>query len=329
MYNKNLPGRADLTPEFEDGVKTFIKWAKSQPRHMDGDRIRGARYKPSREQDPHQKKSPNAILTYLPITPHLQRLYSSRPTARAHDGMPHIRQRRGRCVIHPMPRTYDHATNWAFIMQAALMWTVNDLPAYGMTSKWSTAGVMGCPEKTKDNMNARKDLKIICNRLELELDTRRSNVMPKVVYTLGKEQYSVSIILCNLEKIFLPAFFDSMEHLIVHLMNDARIRGPVQYRWMYPFERFLRELKKKVKNKAHVEASIVESYMSKKSACLLHSTLRQTCNPNEARLEEIMSARAAMIDSRCLFSIILAELVVLQRKHGSVDQNGTSSRRTS
>ncbi|KAL0405918.1 UNVERIFIED_CONTAM: hypothetical protein Slati_3905700 [Sesamum latifolium] len=30
-------------------------------------------------------------------------------------------------------------------MEAALMWTVNDLPAYGMASGWSTAGVMGCP----------------------------------------------------------------------------------------------------------------------------------------------------------------------------------------
>ncbi|KAL0456082.1 UNVERIFIED_CONTAM: hypothetical protein Slati_0947400 [Sesamum latifolium] len=29
-------------------------------------------------------------------------------------------------------------------MRVALMWTVNDLTAYGMTSGWSTAGVMGC-----------------------------------------------------------------------------------------------------------------------------------------------------------------------------------------
>ncbi|KAL0352300.1 UNVERIFIED_CONTAM: hypothetical protein Scaly_1618700 [Sesamum calycinum] len=49
-----------------------------------------------------------------------------------------------------------------------------------------------------------------------------------------------------------------MDHLIVHLPYEARIGGPVQYRWMYSFERFLRELKKKVKNKAHVEASIVK-----------------------------------------------------------------------
>ncbi|KAL0313698.1 UNVERIFIED_CONTAM: hypothetical protein Scaly_2909700 [Sesamum calycinum] len=40
MYNKNFSGRANLKPEFEDGVKTFIKWAKGQCRHMDGDKIR-------------------------------------------------------------------------------------------------------------------------------------------------------------------------------------------------------------------------------------------------------------------------------------------------
>ncbi|KAL0401889.1 UNVERIFIED_CONTAM: hypothetical protein Slati_4218800 [Sesamum latifolium] len=47
---------------------------------------------------------------------------------------------------------------------------------------------------------------------------------------------SVANILCNLEKIFSLAFFDSMEHLIVHLPYEARVREPVKYRWMYPFE---------------------------------------------------------------------------------------------
>ncbi|KAL0417097.1 UNVERIFIED_CONTAM: hypothetical protein Slati_3541600 [Sesamum latifolium] len=46
---------------------------------------------------------------------------------------------------HVGVRTYDHATDNKFIMRAALMWTVNDLPVYGMASGWSTAGVMGCP----------------------------------------------------------------------------------------------------------------------------------------------------------------------------------------
>ncbi|KAL0448864.1 UNVERIFIED_CONTAM: hypothetical protein Slati_1442800 [Sesamum latifolium] len=30
MYHKNLLGRAGFTPEFKDGVKTFIEWAKCQ-----------------------------------------------------------------------------------------------------------------------------------------------------------------------------------------------------------------------------------------------------------------------------------------------------------
>lgn len=44
-------------------------------------------------------------------------------------------------------------------------------------------------------------------------------------------------ILCKLEKIFPPSFFDSMEHLPVHLAYEAKVGGSVQYRWMYPFER--------------------------------------------------------------------------------------------
>ncbi|KAL0303178.1 UNVERIFIED_CONTAM: hypothetical protein Sradi_6185900 [Sesamum radiatum] len=43
---------------------------------------------------------------------------------------------------HVGVRTYNHATDNEFIMRAALMWTVNDLPAYGIAFGWSTAGVM-------------------------------------------------------------------------------------------------------------------------------------------------------------------------------------------
>ncbi|KAL0437694.1 UNVERIFIED_CONTAM: hypothetical protein Sradi_0477300 [Sesamum radiatum] len=48
--------------------------------------------------------------------------------------------------------------------------------------------VMDIKGKTKDNLNARKDLKNICNRPELEVDERRPNAMPKAAYTLTKEQ---------------------------------------------------------------------------------------------------------------------------------------------
>ncbi|XP_060182237.1 uncharacterized protein LOC132611895 [Lycium barbarum] len=70
-------------------------------------------------------------------------------------------------------------------------------------------------------------------------------------------------ILCKLERIFPPGFFDSMEHLPVHLPYEAKIAGPVQYRWMYPFERYLGTLKRMIGNKASVEGSICEAYLMK------------------------------------------------------------------
>jgi len=68
--------------------------------------------------------------------------------------------------------------------------------------------------------------------------------------------------LCRLEMIFPPAFFDIMMHLPVHLAEEAKLGGPVSYRWMYPVERYLRTLKGYVRNKAYPEGSIAEAYIS-------------------------------------------------------------------
>nr|GEX20647.1 hypothetical protein [Tanacetum cinerariifolium] len=78
---------------------------------------------------------------------------------------------------------------------------------------------------------------------------------------LEKLQKSIVEIICKLEKIFPPGFFDSMEHLVVHLVWEALLGGPVQYRWMYLYERKLGSLKRTVRNKARVEGSIVQNYL--------------------------------------------------------------------
>ncbi|XP_004510005.1 uncharacterized protein [Cicer arietinum] len=41
--------------------------------------------------------------------------------------------------------TYDISRNQSFQMRAALLWTVNDFPAYAMLSGWSTKGKFACP----------------------------------------------------------------------------------------------------------------------------------------------------------------------------------------
>ncbi|KAJ7949303.1 Transposon protein, putative, CACTA, En/Spm sub-class [Quillaja saponaria] len=210
--------------------------------------------------------------------------------------------------------------------------------------------VMNMKGKTKDNPNARMDLKLFCKRPELELkECNGKLITPKASYSLSKLQlkevcewikdlrlldgYTVNlaccvnmedcklyglkshdchvfmqrlipiafgdylpkgawetftelsnffrdlyttelrvehmemleknivITLCKLEKILIPGFFDSMEHLTVHLPYKAKVGGPVQYRWMYPFERMMLNLKKKARNKACVESSICEAYV--------------------------------------------------------------------
>ena len=69
------------------------------------------------------------------------------------------------------------------------------------------------------------------------------------------------VLLCKLEKIFPPGFFLAMQHLILHLPYEARMGGPVQARWCYPIERTLKNVHKKCRNKARIEASIAEAYI--------------------------------------------------------------------
>ncbi|XP_058729647.1 uncharacterized protein LOC131601773 isoform X2 [Vicia villosa] len=79
-------------------------------------------------------------------------------------------------------------------------------------------------------------------------------------------EQNIVIITCKLEKIFPPGFFNSMEHIPIHLPYEARVGGPVQYRWMYPFERYLNRLKQMVKNRSRVEGSICEAYLCQETS---------------------------------------------------------------
>ncbi|CAD6205860.1 unnamed protein product [Miscanthus lutarioriparius] len=84
---------------------------------------------------------------------------------------------------------------------------------------------------------------------------------------LHRMKDEIPIILCKLERIFPPPFFDVMLHLAVHLPDEAILRGPVQYGWMYLVERRLYTLKRFVRNMARPEGSIAEAYVAKE--CLM------------------------------------------------------------
>ncbi|XP_020245141.1 uncharacterized protein LOC109823267 [Asparagus officinalis] len=78
-------------------------------------------------------------------------------------------------------------------------------------------------------------------------------------------QSEIVEILCQLEKIFPPSFFDIMVHLHIHLVQQILDCGPVNYFWMYPTERYLCRLKSYVRNRSAPEGSIAEGYLAEES----------------------------------------------------------------
>ena len=78
--------------------------------------------------------------------------------------------------------------------------------------------------------------------------------------TLPSLQKDVVQCLVSFELVFPPTFFNIMTHVIVHLVEEIRILGPVFLHNMFPFERFMGVLKKYVHNRARPEGSIVKGY---------------------------------------------------------------------
>ncbi|KAL2318723.1 hypothetical protein Fmac_032599 [Flemingia macrophylla] len=93
------------------------------------------------------------------------------------------------------------------------------------------------------------------------------SICSKVIdpHRLDELEDEAFVILCQLEMYFPPSFFDIMVHLIVHLVREIRICGPVFLRWMYPIERYMKILKGYVKYQYRPEASIVERYIAEEA----------------------------------------------------------------
>ncbi|KAI5353395.1 hypothetical protein L3X38_006288 [Prunus dulcis] len=87
-----------------------------------------------------------------------------------------------------------------------------------------------------------------------------------------KLEEDVVVTLCLLEKYFPPSFFDIMVHLVVHLVREVRLCGPVYFRWMYPFERYMKVLKGYVQNRTRPEGCIAERYIAEEAVefCTQH-----------------------------------------------------------
>ncbi|XP_042453932.1 uncharacterized protein LOC122038310 [Zingiber officinale] len=85
------------------------------------------------------------------------------------------------------------------------------------------------------------------------------------VAKLDKLQSDLIITLCLLEQYFPPSFFDIMLHLTVHLIHEVQLCGPVYFRWMYPFERYMKVLKSYVGSRKYPEGCIVRRYAAEEA----------------------------------------------------------------
>src|SRR5665811_79260 len=61
--------------------------------------------------------------------------------------------------------------------------------------------------------------------------------------TILEMKIRVIELMCLLERVFPPAFFDIQIHLLIHLVEEVEIAGTVHARWMYWVERYMKVLK--------------------------------------------------------------------------------------
>jgi hypothetical protein len=50
----------------------------------------------------------------------------------------------------------------------------------------------------------------------------------------------IAVLVCKMEIVFPLGWFNTMQHLLVHLAWEARVGGLMQFRWMYSQERELK-----------------------------------------------------------------------------------------
>nr|GEW46342.1 hypothetical protein [Tanacetum cinerariifolium] len=132
--------------------------------------------------------------------------------------------------------------------------------------------LLNIPGKTKDGVNARKDMLAmgIRNLKLLGMKSQDCHVLltqmisiaiyglkpPQVRQTITKLclffnmihskvldhekleelQRDIILIICQLEMYFPPSFFDVMVHLVSHIVKEIKIAGPIFLRYMYPLE---------------------------------------------------------------------------------------------
>lgn len=79
----------------------------------------------------------------------------------------------------------------------------------------------------------------------------------------------VAVTMSILEIHMPPSFFDVMSHLVIHIVEDLELCGPVHICWMYSVERMYKVLKGYVNNMARPKACMAKSYVLEEAIGLM------------------------------------------------------------
>ncbi|KAL6213505.1 hypothetical protein ACLB2K_012952 [Fragaria x ananassa] len=125
------------------------------------------------------------------------------------------------------------------------------------------------------------------------------------VSKLEQMQADLVVTVCQLEKYFPPSFFDVMIHLTVHLVREVTLCGPVFFRWMYPFERYMKVFKGWVRSRRHPEGCIAESYVVEEAVefCaegLLNDDASTAGMPENSKPEVMAGSSTSSLNARAL-----------------------------
>ena len=106
--------------------------------------------------------------------------------------------------------------------------------------------------------------------------------------------------ICMLEVCIPPSFFDIMEHLLIHLVDELEVCGRVGGRWMYPRERYLGTLKSYVRSKAQPEASMANGYAAEEALgfCTKYLNLQTYTKRHVWENEEEQGMMGALVQGR-------------------------------
>jgi hypothetical protein len=82
---------------------------------------------------------------------------------------------------------------------------------------------------------------------------------------LARLQLFMSESQAQLEMCFLQSFFDIMEYLMIHMVEQITELGPMYFHQMWMYEWFMLILNGYMRNKAFPEGSMIESYHTEES----------------------------------------------------------------